>query len=58
MMHGDRALGDTQKLQLPPDLVAELRRQGTGPKVELQMEHWKPSLLGRFFALFSGKRSD
>lgn len=56
-MHGDRALNDTHKLELPPDLVQELQRRGTAPKVDMHVEHWKPSLLGRFFALFSGKRS-
>jgi hypothetical protein len=56
MMHGDRAVGDTNQLQLPPELVAELQRRGTAPKVELQMDHhWKPSLLSRIFSIFSGK---
>jgi hypothetical protein len=55
-MHGDRAVGETSQLQLPPDLVAELQRRGTAPKVELQMDHhWKPSLLSRIFSIFSGK---
>jgi hypothetical protein len=58
MMHGDRTVSDSNQLQLPPDLVAELQRRGTAPKVELQMgEHWRPSLLSRIFSLFSTKRS-
>jgi hypothetical protein len=56
-MHGDRALNDTHKFELPPDLVQELQRRGTAPKVDMQMDHWKPSLLGRFLALFSSKRA-
>jgi hypothetical protein len=57
MMHGDRAPGDTQKLELPPDLIAELQRRGSGPKVDMQMDHWKPSLLSRMLEMFSGRRS-
>ena len=57
-MHGDRTVGDTHKFELPPDLLAELERRGTAPKVDMQMgDHWKPSLLSRFFALFSGNRA-
>jgi hypothetical protein len=57
MMHGDRAVGDTTQLELPPDLVAELQRRGTAPKIDMQMgDHWKPSLLSRIFSIFSGKQ--
>lgn len=52
-MHGDRAASDTHKLELPADLVAELQSRGTAPKLDMQMDHWKPSLLDRLFALFS-----
>ena len=56
-MHGDRAAGDTNQLKLPPELVAELQRRGTGPKIDMQMgDHWKPSILSRIVALFSGKQ--
>jgi hypothetical protein len=54
-MHGDRVSADTHKFELPPDLIAELQRRGTTPKVDMNMDHWKPSLIDRFFALF-GKR--
>jgi hypothetical protein len=53
MMHGDRAAGDSHKFELPAELVSELQRRGTAPKVDMQMDHWKPSLLDRLFALFS-----
>lgn len=53
MMHAERA---EPKLELPKDLLAELQRRGNKPRTELHVEHWKPSLLGRLFGLFSGKR--
>jgi hypothetical protein len=56
-MHGDRLGADTQKFELPPDLVSELQRHAPTPKVDMTMDHWKPSLLDRVFALLSGKKS-
>jgi hypothetical protein len=57
MMHGDRIGADSQKFELPPELVAELQRSGPAKKIDMNMDHWKPSLVDRFFALFSGRKS-
>jgi hypothetical protein len=48
---------DAHKFELPPDLVSELQRHSPTPKVDMTMDHWKPSLLDRVFALLSGKKS-
>jgi hypothetical protein len=55
-MHAERALPEP-KLELPQDLLAELRRRGTAPSTELHVEGWKPSFMGRLFALFGGRRA-
>jgi len=55
-MLADRAMADTSKLQLPADLLAELQRRGPTPKDDMRVDGWKPSLLGRFVELFTGKR--
>lgn len=57
-MHGDRTAGDSHKFELPQELVAELQARGPAPKVDMQMDHWRPSLLSRLVDLFSGKRPD
>ena len=55
-MHAEPALADNSKLNLPPELVAELQRRGLEPRNDFTVEGWKPSLLGRIMELFSGRR--
>jgi hypothetical protein len=45
------------RLELPADLMMELKRRGAAPRTDMHVEGWKPSLLGRFLGLFGGKRS-
>ena len=44
------------RLQLPADLVSELKRRGPAPRTDMKVEGWKPSLLGRLVELFTGHR--
>jgi hypothetical protein len=47
-------LADTATLKLPPELLAELKRQGK-QKTDFQVEGWKPSLLERLLGKFGLK---
>jgi hypothetical protein len=47
-------LADTATLKLPPELLAELKRQGKA-KPDFRIEGWKPSLLERLLAAFGLK---
>jgi hypothetical protein len=53
----DRALTDNSKLQLPADLLSELQRRGPSHREDWKVDGWKPSLLARLLALFTGRRS-
>ncbi|MBX5461103.1 MAG: hypothetical protein IRZ28_08435 [Steroidobacteraceae bacterium] len=56
-MHAERAQDDTARLQLPPELVAEMSRRPTARTDDFyRVEQWKPSLLGRVAEFFTGKR--
>jgi hypothetical protein len=57
-MHADRTMPE-QKLDLPPDLVAELKRRGSTQKVDMGVEGLKqaPSFFGRIIEMFTGRRS-
>jgi hypothetical protein len=44
------------KMQLPADLMSELKRRGAAPRTDMHVEGWKPSLFGRLVELFTGHR--
>jgi len=54
-MQANHAL-EEPRLQLPADLLSELKRRGTAPRTDMHVEGWKPSFLGRVLALFTGKQ--
>jgi len=54
-MHANHAL-EEPRLQLPADLLSELKRRGAAPRTDMHVEGWKPSFLGRLVELFTGKR--
>lgn len=54
-MHADPALADTQKLQIPHDLVSALNSSGR-PKTDYGIEALKPSLLGRLIEKLIGPK--
>lgn len=47
-------LNDTATLKLPPELLAELKRQGK-KKTDFHVEGWKPSLFERLLGAFGLK---
>lgn len=54
-MQADHVL-DEPRLQLPADLVSELKRRGAPPRTDMRVEGWKPSLLGRLVELLGRRR--
>jgi len=54
-MQANHAL-DEPRLQLPADLLSELKRRGATPRTDMHVEGWKPSFLGRLVELFTGRR--
>jgi hypothetical protein len=54
-MQVERAIGEP-RLQLPPDLLSELKRRGPAPRTDMGVEGWKPSFFGRLIALVTGRR--
>jgi hypothetical protein len=55
-MHADPAMADTQKLELPHDLVAALNSRANKPSTDYGIESLKPSLLGRLMEKLIGPR--
>ncbi len=53
-MHADPALADTQKLQIPHDLMSALGAHK--PKTDYGIEALKPSFLGRILEKVFGPR--
>ena len=44
------------KMQLPAELLSELKRRGAAPRTDMHVEGWKPSFFGRLVELFTGHR--
>ncbi len=56
MMHGEPALNDTQKLQIPTELMSALNSGPHKPKLDYGIEALKPSLFGRLVEKLIGPK--
>jgi hypothetical protein len=56
MMHAENALNDTQKLQIPTELVSALNSSAHKPKVDYGIEALKPSFFGRLMEKVLGAK--
>ena len=56
-MHAEPSLTDTQKLQLPPDLVSALAKRPRKPEMDYGIEALKPSLFGRLIEKLIGPKN-
>jgi hypothetical protein len=56
-MHAEPALADTQKLELPPELVSALAKRSNKPEMDYGIEALKPSLFGRLIEKLIGPKS-
>ena len=56
MMHAEPALNDTQKLQIPTELVSALNSGTHKPKLDYGIESLKPSFFGRLMEKLIGPK--
>lgn len=56
-MHADPALADTQKLNIPHDLLSALNSGAHKPKTDYGIEALKPSFFGRILEKVFGPRA-
>ena len=57
MMHADPALADTQKLEIPKDLMSALNSGAHKPKTDYGIEALKPSFIGRLMEKLLGPKN-
>ena len=57
MMHADRTLADTQKLEIPTELISVLNSGAHKRKTDYGIEALKPSLLGRLIEKLIGPKN-
>jgi hypothetical protein len=55
-MHAEPALADTQKLQIPTELMSALNSGAHKPKLDYGIEALKPSLFGRLVEKLLGPK--
>ncbi len=56
-MHAEPALADTQKLEIPHDLMSALQSGAHKPKTDYGIEALKPSLFGRLIEKLIGPKN-
>jgi hypothetical protein len=57
MMHAEPTLTDTQKLEIPTELMSVLNSGAHKPKTDYGIEALKPSLLGRLIEKLLGPKN-
>jgi hypothetical protein len=55
-MRNDTAASGEFKINLPPDVLAEMRRQTSGARSSMDVEGFRPGIFGRLINLFTGRR--
>ncbi len=56
-MRNDTAASGEFRINLPPDVLAEMRRSSAGsPRATMQVDGFRPGLFGRLIGLFTGRR--
>ena len=56
-MRNDTAASGEFKINLPPDVLAEMRRNPAGsPRASMQVDGFRPGLFGRLLGMFIGRR--
>ena len=54
-MRNDTAASGEFRINLPPDVLAEMRRNAS-PRTAMQVDGFRPGLFGRLINLFTGRR--
>jgi hypothetical protein len=55
-MRNDTAASGEFRINLPPDVLAEMRRQTGTPRSAMQVDGFRPGILGRLMDLVTGRR--
>jgi len=55
-MRNDTAGSGEFKINLPPDVLAEMRRQTLSPRAAMQVDGFRPGIFGRLINLVTGRR--
>ena len=55
-MRNDTAASGEFKINLPPDVLAEMRRQTLSPRAAMQVDGFRPGIFGRLINLVTGRR--
>ena len=55
-MRNDTAASGEFKINLPPDVLAEMRRQTGTARTTMEVDGFRPGLFGRLIGLFTGRR--
>ena len=55
-MRNDTASSGEFRINLPPDVVAEMRRQTLSARAAMQVDGFRPGLLSRLIGLMTGRR--
>jgi len=55
-MRNDTSASGEFRINLPPDVLAEMRRQTSGARSTMQVDGFRPGLFGRLIGLFTGRR--
>ena len=55
-MRNDTANSGEFRINLPPDVLAEMRRQSASARSTMQVDGFRPGLFGRLLNLVTGRR--
>ncbi|HEX3170009.1 MAG TPA: hypothetical protein VHQ88_05490 [Burkholderiales bacterium] len=55
-MRNDTSASGEFRINLPPDVLAEMRRQNGTARSSMQVDGFRPGLFGRLIGLFTGRR--
>jgi hypothetical protein len=55
-MRNDTASSGEFRINLPPDVLAEMRRQTVSARAAMQVDGFRPGLFGRLINLVTGRR--
>jgi len=56
MMRNDTASSGEFRINLPPDVIAEMRRQTGTARSTMQVDGFRPGIFGRLLDLVTGRR--
>jgi hypothetical protein len=55
-MRNDTASSGEFRINLPPDVLAEMRRQNSNARAAMQVDGFRPGIFGRLINLVTGRR--